>query len=126
VAGGAADDARRSRRLRNDGCECAAGRLEIHADAFEDNVVLYRVEDGRRTPLGAVGRGDDYGVKHPVPAERRSTLAVGFDGTRFAVSFDGEPLFEVVDATFNWPGGVGLWTKADSVTYFDGLEVEAR
>jgi hypothetical protein len=42
------------------------------------------------------------------------------------VTFDGEPLFEVVDATFAEPGRVGLWTKADSVTYFDGFEVEER
>ena len=28
-------------------------------------------------------------------------------------------LFEVEDSTFSKPGKVGLWTKADSVTYFD-------
>ncbi len=27
------------------------------------------------------------------------------------------------DDTFKGPGKVGLWTKADSVTYFDDLEV---
>lgn len=98
----------------------------VRANALEDNVVLYKVENGRRTPLGPVGRSDDYGVKHPVPAERWSTLGVAFDGARFTVSFDGAPLFEVVDATFTEPGRVGLWTKADSVTYFDGFEIEDR
>jgi len=42
------------------------------------------------------------------------------------VTFDGEPLFDVVDETFTGPGRVGVWTKADSVTYFDGFEIEAR
>jgi len=48
-------------------------------------------------------------------------LRLLFAGTRFKVSFDGKPLFEVEDATFREPGMVGLWTKADSVTVFDSL-----
>jgi hypothetical protein len=98
----------------------------VRANALEDNVVLYKVESGRRSSLGTVGRPDDYGVNHPVPAGKWSTLAVVFVGNRFSVSFDGQPLFEVVDATFAEAGRVGVWTKADSVTYFDGFEVEAR
>ena len=98
----------------------------VRANALEDNVVLYKVENGRRSPLGPIGRSDDYGVKHTVPAEQWSTLAVAFQGTRFTVSFDGEKLFEVDDSTFSGPGRVGLWTKADSVTYFDGFEIEER
>lgn len=98
----------------------------VRANALEDNVVLYKVENGRRTPLDPVGRSGDYGVKRAVPAEQWSTLGVAFDGARFNVSFDDEPLFQVVDATFIDAGKVGLWTKADSVTYFDGFEVEER
>jgi hypothetical protein len=49
-----------------------------------------------------------------------------FDGDRFTVLFDEKPLFEVVDGTFTQAGKVGLWTKADSVTYFDGFEVQER
>lgn len=98
----------------------------VRANALEDNVVLYKVENGRRTPLGPVGRSADYGVKHPVPAQQWSSLGVTFDGSRFTVLFDGQPLFDVVDSTFVGAGRVGLWTKADSVTYFDGFSVEER
>jgi hypothetical protein len=35
------------------------------------------------------------------------------------VYFNNERLFEVVDTTFRSPGRIGLWTKADSVTWFD-------
>ena len=35
------------------------------------------------------------------------------------VFFNGERLFEVEDETFKDAGGVGVWTKADSVTLFD-------
>ena len=98
----------------------------VRANALEDNVVLYKVENGKRTPLGPVGRSDDYGVQHPVPAQQWSTLGVVFDGDKFTVVFDGKPLFEVIDATFTLAGKVGLWTKADSVTYFDGFEIQER
>ena len=98
----------------------------VRANALENNVVLYKVENGRRIPLPPVGRGDDYGVEHGVPAQRWSTLAVTFSGARFVVAFDGAPLFEVEDSTFMSAGNVGLWTKADSVTYFDGFEATAR
>jgi hypothetical protein len=98
----------------------------VRANALEHNVVLYKVENGRRIPLSPVGRGDDYGVEHRVPAQSWSTLAVAFTGTRFVVTFDGAPLFEVADSTFTSAGKVGLWTKADSVTYFDGFEAAAQ
>jgi hypothetical protein len=98
----------------------------VRANARENNVVLYKVENGRRTSLGTLGRADDYGVKHTVPAQQWSTLGVAFRGSRFTVSFDGEKLFEVEDSTFAGAGKAGLWTKADSVTYFDGFEISAE
>jgi hypothetical protein len=98
----------------------------VRANALENNIVLYKVENGRRTSLGTLGRPDDYGVKHTVPGQQWSTLGVALRGSRFAVSFNGEKLFEVEDGTFAAAGKVGLWTKADSVTYFDGFEVSAE
>jgi hypothetical protein len=98
----------------------------VRANALENNVVLYKVENGKRTSLGPVGRRDDYGVKHTVPAQQWSLLKVAFRGSRFTVSFDGEKLYEVEDSTFAAPGKVGFWTKADSVTYFDGLEIKSE
>lgn len=98
----------------------------VRANARENNVVLYKVENGRRTSLGTLGRPDDYGVKHTVPGQQWSTLGVAFRGSRCVVSFNGERLFEVEDSTFAAAGKVGLWTKADSVTYFDGFEISAE
>ena len=40
-------------------------------------------------------------------------------GNLFQIYLNDQQLFEVEDATFLKPGKVGLWTKADSVTYFD-------
>jgi hypothetical protein len=89
------------------------------ANALEDNVVLYKVEKGKRQALEIVGRAGGYGVKEKVPARQWSTLRVNFTGGRFAVLLNGKELFAVEDTTFPEAGPLGLWTKADSVTLFD-------
>jgi hypothetical protein len=97
----------------------------VRANAAENNVVLYKVETGKRSPLAPKGTPPKtYGVKHNVPSGVWSTLRVTFEGNLFSVYFDGTKLFEVEDETFKGAGKVGLWTKADSVTYFDDFAVE--
>ncbi len=86
-------------------------------------MVLYKVEGGRRTDLPVKGEGRTYGKKAPVPSGAWSTLAVRVRGTLFEVLLDGTKLYEVEDATFAGPGRVGVWTKADSVTRFDDLQL---
>jgi len=98
----------------------------VRANALEDNVVLYKTVDGKRSSLDIVGRKGGYGVKVPVPAGRWHALRVEFAGSRFKVVFNGQPLFEVDDRTFSEAGQVGLWTKADSVTVFDNFSYEAK
>jgi len=91
----------------------------VRANALENNVVLYKTLNGKRSSLDIVGRKGGYGVKVPVPAGRWQTLRVEFAGNRFNVIFNGKAVFEVEDATFSEAGHIGLWTKADSVTMFD-------
>jgi hypothetical protein len=98
----------------------------VRANALEDNVVAYKTVDGRRSSLDIVGREGGYGVKASVPANQWHTLRVDFAGTRSQVTFDGKPIFEVDDGTFAAAGMVGLWTKADSVTAFDGFTFGER
>jgi hypothetical protein len=98
----------------------------VRANALESNVVLYKVERGRRTDLPLKGAGRTYGKAAKVPAGQWSTLRVVATGTRFEVSLNGVPLYEVEDATFAAAGRVGVWTKADSVTHFDDLTIVTR
>jgi hypothetical protein len=93
----------------------------VRANALEDNVVLYKTVNGVRSALDIVGRKGGYGVAVAVPANRWLGLRVDFIGNRFRVLYDGKQLFEVEDSTFSDAGTVGLWTKADSVTLFDGI-----
>jgi hypothetical protein len=93
----------------------------VRANALEDNVVLYKVENGERPDLPLEGQGRTYGKKVKVPSGQWGTLGVTAQGKQFTVYFNGEKLYEVEDETFKDAGKVGLWTKADSVTYFDDL-----
>ena len=50
-------------------------------------------------------------------------LRVLFRNSLFTVFLNGERLFETEDQTFKQPGKAGLWTKADSLTYFDEFTI---
>jgi Domain of Unknown Function (DUF1080) len=91
----------------------------VRANALENNVVLYKVQAGTRVSIAPKGLPSrSYGVKHEIPSGRWSTLRVVFKDSLFTVFLNGERLFETQDHTFTEAGKVGLWTKADSLTYF--------
>jgi hypothetical protein len=92
----------------------------VRANALEGNVVMYKLQNGKRTDLDPVGAGPRaYGKKAKVPSGTWSELRVVVRGSLSSVSLNGENLFEVDDATFTGEGKVGVWTKADSVSHFD-------
>lgn len=98
----------------------------VRANALEDNVVLYEVQNGKRTDLPLKGAGRTYGKKSEVPAGQWSTLRVVANGPSFEVFLNGTKLYDVEDTTFRQAGKVGVWTKADSVSQFDDLTVVAK
>ncbi len=93
----------------------------VRANALEENVVLYKVENGKRSDLKPQGSWFAYGKDAPVPLGVWSSLRVLVRSNTFSVSLNGEHLFDVEDDTFPQAGKIGLWTKADSVTFFDTL-----
>jgi len=99
----------------------------VRANALENNVALYRVQNGTWTvlrPKGAFSNG--WAVKHHVPVNTWSILKVTFRGPVFSVYFNHRRIFQVEDKSYQGAGKVGLWTKADSVTYFDDFRVSQK
>jgi hypothetical protein len=90
----------------------------VRANALEDNVRLYKVVAGSRKQFA--------GTKAKVSSGEWYVLKLAVKGNHFQVSFDDKLLFEADDDTFKDAGKVGLWTKADSVTYFDNLTIESH
>lgn len=97
----------------------------VRANALENNVVLYKVEKGKRTDLDPKGAGLlACGKKAKVPSGQWSALRMFAKGNIFEVYLNDEKLLEVEDNTFTGAGKVGLWTKADSYTLFDNFSAK--
>jgi hypothetical protein len=86
------------------------------ANALENNVRLYHVVKGRRVQFAGWDGKVASGAWHELRVEAK--------GDRFQVTFDGRKVMDARDATFADPGKVGVWTKADSIIYFDDLTAE--
>jgi len=85
------------------------------ANPLESNFRVYKVVDGNRKQMQSASVKIPTGVWH--------TLKVKNVGNKIQCWYDGKLYLEVTDDTFT-SGKVGLWTKADAVTYFDDFEVE--
>jgi hypothetical protein len=88
------------------------------ANALEDNVRFYHVLAGKRHELASWTGRVTSGIWHE--------LRVDATGDRFQVFWDDQKVIESRDKTFMQSGKIRVWTKADSVTYFDDLSVEAK
>ncbi len=91
--------------------------LLTRANALEGNIRLYTVKHGKRDEI-ADHRG-------PVTSNVWHDFRLEVVGDRMQVFWDGKRVIEQRDDTFREAGQVGVWTKADSVTYFADLSAEA-
>jgi hypothetical protein len=87
----------------------------VRANALEDNVRFYRVVKGKREQLQSANA--------KVVPNQWHDLGLRAEGDRFTVTYDGKALFTASDKTFDGEGKLALWTKADSVTHFDRIEI---
>jgi len=90
----------------------------VRANALENNYRLYHVVNGRRMQFA--------GANFKVSSGDWHELRVEMVGSKITCYYDGDKKMEATDNTFKDAGKVGLWTKADSVTYFDNLKVIAK
>jgi len=88
------------------------------ANAREGNYRLFRVVAGRRRTFARANLDVTSGAWHE--------LRVECVGNKIICYNDGMKKIEATDDTFKDAGKVGLWTKADSVTYFDDFRVIAK
>jgi DNA-binding response OmpR family regulator len=79
---------------------------------------LYHVVNGRRSQFAGANLKVTSGEWHE--------LRVEIVGSKITCYYDGNKKIEATDGTFKDAGKIGLWTKADSVTYFDDLKATAK
>jgi Domain of Unknown Function (DUF1080) len=90
----------------------------VRANALENNYRLYHVVNGRRVQFA--------GANVKVASGEWHELRVECVGNHITCYYDNEKKIDATDDTFKEAGKVGLWTKADSVTYFDDLKATAK
>jgi hypothetical protein len=88
----------------------------VRANALEDNVRLYKMIAGQRRQFA--------GANVKVPSGVWQELRLIARGDRFEVFLEGKSLYSATDTALAGAGRVALWTKADSVTYFDDLRIQ--
>jgi hypothetical protein len=91
--------------------------LVARLDPVEKNVRLYRVVDGHRVNFGGEER-------KKLETNRWHTLRIEHRRGLVKVYLDDEMLFDERDRHFTGSGKIGLWTKGDTIAYFDDLHVQ--
>jgi len=82
---------------------------------LEDNFRIYYVRDGVRRKLESARVALSAGKWH--------TLRIVQNSNQFEGYLDGNKILDGTNDIFTGSGGVGLWTKADSVTSFDDFRI---
>jgi len=85
------------------------------ANPLENNFRVYKVVNGNRLQMDSALLKVNSNEWHTIKILARKDQIQCF--------YDGRLYLEVSDDTFR-TGKIGLWTKADAVTYFDDLEVK--
>jgi len=87
----------------------------LRANALEGNIIVFKYVGGVRSPIASAPLSVSTGQWHLLGVVATGDTLVGY--------VDGRPAISVKDSTYN-QGKVGLWTKADSVTFFDDFVVQ--
>lgn len=85
----------------------------VRVSALDNSARLYRMEKGKRRQIGA--------KEIPVESGQWHSLRVIAINDRFEVMLNGTSLFSATDRTLPQAGPVGVWSQADSVTYYGSL-----
>jgi len=85
---------------------------------LEGDFRLFHVVKGKRTQLGKTVVVDEA-------VGRWHTIRVVHEGEHIQCFLNDKRHFDITDGTIRDAGQIGLWTKADAVSSFDGLSVAA-
>jgi hypothetical protein len=85
-------------------------------NALTHNVAVFKVENGDSRLITTA-------IPHDIEPNTWNILKVSVRGNRFQVYLNHHRILQAWDKTFDGWGKVGLWTMAESVTYFDDFRV---
>ncbi|MBI4849600.1 MAG: pyruvate, phosphate dikinase [Nitrospirae bacterium] len=89
----------------------------IRINALEDNVILFEYVNGKRRQRMAVNEKIHSNIWYNLSVQIRGSSIRGFIDNRPVITYTTDNCIK---------GFIGLWTKADSVTWFDNLTIETE
>jgi pyruvate,water dikinase len=99
------------------GIQNAGNYFVLRMNALEDNVILFEYKENKRY--------QHISVTEEIESQKWYELSVEISGRDINGYLDGKMVLEYT-AEKPVKGLVGLWTKADSVTYFDDLTIKTE
>jgi hypothetical protein len=87
----------------------------VQLDALRDRILFSRVSNGASEEI--------VGIDADIASHSWHKLTVRAKDDEFVVSLDGIWVFTGFDKTLSRAGRIALWTKGDSVTRFDQIEI---
>ncbi len=90
--------------------------LIFRANCLENNIVLWKYVQGKRSPV-------KWAYRIITPPGQWFTLTMNVHGKKILGSLNGKQVFDF-DNPDPIDGKIGLWSKADSVVYFDDFTVK--
>lgn len=90
------------------------------ASADRDSVGVFKKQNHLVSVLGHAS------VPHRIDDREWNLLKVRFRGSKVMLFFGHRKLIETEDSTIYKPGKSGVWTRGDTVAYFDNFRVDKR
>ena len=99
--------------------------LQFSAD--QKTITFYRMQNGHAQAIPVIG-GDSKvpGIAHEIRSDQWYIVRVLYTGSHVKVWFGNRRLFEAEDAGLLTNGKTGLWTKGDTVAYFDDFRIDKK
>ena len=99
----------------------------LHVSADEDTIGVYKVVDGKPSPIARLAPGlKAFEVSHRIDPQQWNILRVAFHDSRTTIYFDHRKVMDAEDSTILKPGKAGVWTKGDTIAYFDDFRIEKK
>lgn len=99
----------------------------LQVSANEDTIAVLRMVEGRVSPVAKLGPGlKAFQVSHKIDPQQWNVLRVSYRDNHVTVYFDHRKVMEADDVAIQKPGKTGLWTKGDTVAYFDDFRIEKK
>ena len=99
----------------------------VRASASDHNIVMYRIKDGHFEPIPVKGgSAGSLGVRHAIKIGDWNLLRVTYKGNQASVYFNHRKVFDALDSGLNMAGRSGVWTKADTIAYFDDFRIDKK